>query len=329
MGRQLVPFLIIMPSYDDWDSVRTIIPLLDAELYGAELIAHVLLVDDASRIPCPSDVVPIGLQAIRQCAVVRLWRNLGHQRALCVALCATEAKYSDAELRGVVVMDADGEDLPSDVPRLIRRFLEEGGQTSVFARRIRRSEGPMFRLFYWTYRSVHRVLTGIPVQIGNFSVMPLPLVRRLCTASELWNHYAAAAVHTRLPMSTVETTRGTRLRGESRMNFVALVSHGLSAMAVFAERIGTRALLATLALAFTFLVGAIFLILSGAAARQAGSPWLSIIGIISALLLMQSLLLALVFAFLVHFGRAGGGFLPARDYRWFIEGERVVWEADD
>jgi hypothetical protein len=37
---------------------------------------------------------------------------------------------------------------------------------------------------------------------------------------------------------TVPTERAPRLCGESRMNFVALVGHGLSALSVHAELIG-------------------------------------------------------------------------------------------
>ena len=81
------------------------------------------------------------------------------------------------------------------------------------------------------------------MRVGNFSVMNRDCLESLCTCSELWNHYAASAFATRQPMSFVPTNRATRLAGESKMNFPALVMHGLSALSVFSDRIGTRLLI--------------------------------------------------------------------------------------
>jgi hypothetical protein len=172
------------------------------------------------------------------------------------------------------------------------------------------------------------MLSGVSVQIGNFSVLPIRIVARLTVVSELWNHYAAAVVHARLPIEMVPAARGHRLHGRSKMNFVSLVSHGLAAMSVFGDRIGVRSLLVTvtlmavLVLATATIVGIRFL------TPLAIPDWATMaVGIITVLLL-QSLLLSLVFAFLIHLGRAGSGFLPARDYTWFVDSVDLVWSAD-
>ena len=80
-------------------------------------------------------------------------------------------------------MDADGEDNPADVPRLVAELAAQGGRTIVFAQRIRRSEGFVFTFLYQLYRLAHRVLTGIPVQVGNFSIVPCALLDRLVAGS--------------------------------------------------------------------------------------------------------------------------------------------------
>ena len=98
----------------------------------------------------------------------------------------------------------------------------------VFAERTKRSEGWRFLLFYSVYLFLHRVLVGQRVRVGNFSVMKRECLESLCTSSELWNHYAASAFATRQPMSFVRTNRAIRLAGHSKMNFSALVTHGLS-----------------------------------------------------------------------------------------------------
>ena len=66
-------------------------------------------------------------------------------------------------------------------------------------------------------------------------------------SSELWNHYAAAVLKTRLPYTSVPTIRGRRLQGDSRMGFVSLAVHGLSALSVFSDTLGVRLLVASVA----------------------------------------------------------------------------------
>src|SRR5204862_1949020 len=79
-----------------------------------------------------------------------------------------------------------------------------------------------------------------------FSIVPASQLQRLVVVSELWNHYAAAVFKARIPRSSIPTQRGERLSGKSRMNFVALVVHGLSALSVHSEIIGVRLLVVAL-----------------------------------------------------------------------------------
>ena len=97
---------------------------------------------------------------------------MGHERAICIGLCAIEAKTAHHSYDGVVVMDGDGEDLPSDVPRLVEQMRTHNGSRIAFACRGRRSEGWLFTLLYHAYRWTHYVLSGVPVRIGNFSMSP-------------------------------------------------------------------------------------------------------------------------------------------------------------
>lgn len=319
------PYAIVMPCLDDWESVRLLLPRLDAALSSHGLRGHVVLVDDGSRTRCPDDLAAGGYAALTQVDVLVLLRNLGHQRAICVALCHVVTDRGLQQCAGVVVMDADGEDDPSDVPRLIAQLEREGCAAAVFARRARRSEGFLFRMFYGLYRMLHRLLTGIPVRIGNFSVLPMPLAKRLTVVSELWNHYAAAAVHARIPMVMLPTTRASRLVGASRMNFVSLVSHGMGAMSVFADRIGVRALAVSAALVILFAIGMVMAVGIRYFTTLAIPGWATTAVGILAILLMQSLLLSLVFTFLIHLGRAGSGFLPVRDADWFVDRVELKW----
>jgi hypothetical protein len=324
-----MPLVILMPVYDDWDSVRMLLPLIDDALASGALRARVLVVDDGSRSPVPGDLVAREIRCIDEVTLLVLRRNLGHQRALCVGICAIADRPEWSRCEGVVVMDADGEDAPSDIPRLVQRFREGRGRDAVFAQRLRRSEGPTFRLFYRLFRTLHRVLSGVRVQIGNFSILPMSAVSRLTVVAELWNHFAAACVHARIPIAMLPTARGRRLAGASRMNFVGLVGHGLAAISVFGERIGARSLIAVTAVA-SALVGVGVIAISIDVLTPFTLPrWSVLAAAMSILILMQALLLSLLFSFLTLSARAGGHFIPARDYAWFVERTETVWSAHE
>jgi hypothetical protein len=137
---------------------------------------------------------------------------------------------------------------------------------------------------------------------------------------ELWNHYAAAVFRSRLPYASVPTSRGTRLHGASKMRFVSLVAHGLSAMSVFGETVGVRLMVASLVLT---LASALAFALSLAGGPTGPAPWSVAFLVLSA----QALVASVFFAFATLASRSGTGFLPVRDHRFFVLGERLLRDA--
>jgi hypothetical protein len=312
--------VVLTPVYNDWSAVRLLLPLLDAELARQGLKARVVLIDDASFEPRPESLFN-NLDAITEIRVLTLRRNLGHQRALAVGLSYVQERIP---CEAVVVMDADGEDNPVDVPRLVAEMTAHEGRTIVFAQRIRRSEGFIFTFLYHLYRLAHRVLTGIPVQVGNFSIVPSALLDRLVVVSDLWNHYAAAVFHSRLPFTMIPTPRGRRLAGRSSMNLVSLVGHGLSAIAVFADRVGVRVLIASIVALLTTLLVVGAALGQWALTGKAPPVWLPVVAGVALLLVVQAAAAASLFVLHVLFTRAASTFIPARDYRFFIHSDELV-----
>lgn len=316
---------VLIPVYNDWEAVRLLLAQLDRELARGRRSARVVLIDDGSTLPVPRDLVGRPT-AIGRVSVLALRRNLGHQRALAIGLSYIEAKLPG---RALVVMDGDGEDAPADVVPLLERFEAEGGDKVVFAERTRRSEGTVFRVCYALYRAAHWLLTGIRVRVGNFSVVPFERLASLVVMSDLWNHYPASVFRSRLPFELHRTTRARRLVGRSQMNFLALVTHGLCAIAVFRDRVGVRLLVAcggALVLTLAALAGGLGLHLAGRWSVPAGVA--AGAGLL-AVLLTQLLMLTLVFTFIVLGGRESAGFLPVRDYAFFVSRCYEVYAADE
>jgi hypothetical protein len=218
----------------------------------------------------------------------------------------------------IVVMDADGEDTPEGLEQLLDAYLGKDGVTAVFAERTRRFESLLFRSFYLLYKVLHWSLTGVAVRVGNFSVLPPCYLDALSVMPELWNHYAAAVFRSRLPLITIPIRRGRRIAGKSKMNFVALVSHGLSAIAVFADIVGARLLIASLAGVLLAGSGIAAVIVIRLFTDWAIPGWATYATGLLTIILVQFMTIAASFTFIVLSSRANFSFLPVRDYAPFI-----------
>jgi hypothetical protein len=315
--------VILIPVFNDWSAVTKLLGLLDEEIgKSVHTNVSVLLLDDGSTLPIPEETRAFKPQSLATVQVLALRRNLGHQRAIAIGLTYV---CENMPCRAVVVMDGDGEDAPGDVPKLLARFEELGGQKVIFAERARRTEKLSFRVFYRLYKAAHYMLTGAGVRVGNFSAVPYKLLTRLVVVSDLWNHYAAAVIKARLPHDMVPLARGYRLAGESRMNFVSLVIHGLSAMSVYGDRIGVRLLTTTGISVVVMLFALLALLAVKFIAGVAVSKWIAYSIAVILIVLAQMLAVALVFVFIVLAGRDSTSFLPLRDYQYYIDEVYPIW----
>jgi hypothetical protein len=317
-----IKLMILMPVYNDWQALSLLLPILELELKTTGLRTGLLLVDDGSTAKLPHGLSKIALSSIETIDVLTLRRNLGHQQAIAVGLSYIEANYPNCS---VVIMDADGEDCPKDVPRLVHECLAHDNEKIVFAARTRRSEGWIFTFFYHLYRFVHLLLTGIPVRVGNFSIVPTDSLKRLVAVSELWNHYAAAVHKAKLPMSLIPTERCERLQGTAHMDLVSLVVHGLSAMAVFGDRIGVR-LLILVSLGMLLAVGGMVGVATIRLTTDLAIPgWATYVCGLLLVFLTQMLLVILVFVFVILAARNAVNVIPNRDYVHIMDGVQRIY----
>jgi glycosyltransferase involved in cell wall biosynthesis len=247
---------IVIPLYNDWQSAVILLEKINTVVAAWDRGVSVLFVNDGSTDPRPdlSDVAAAcaGITDIR---VIDLVCNQGHQRAIAVGLCHAHVQGG---FESVFVMDVDGEDPPGELNDLFSAHDRKGGAI-ITANRVSRSEGPVFQLWYWCYKLLFGLLTGTEIRFGNFSLIPGSLMARLVVCPDLWNSYSGCLKKSKLPLVGVPSHRGKRLVGDSKMNFVALVLHGLSAISVFKD-----VMLVRLTVAAALLVGVGGGVLAGA-----------------------------------------------------------------
>lgn len=318
LGCRSVRVVILLPVRDDWLSAAELIYRLDKALVGFLGSFWILMVDDGSLQRAPQGMFQTCYLSVRGIQVLRLRRNLGHQRAIAVGLAHLE---STIPCDAVLVMDADGEDTAEGALQLLKAFSEKQGALAIFAERSRRSESFTFQLFYQLYKVVHHGLTGLSVRVGNFSVLPASYLPTLVVTSEIWNHYAATIFRSRLPLSMIPIPRGQRIAGSSGMNFVGLVAHGLSAISVFGDVVGVRLLIGSIAGSLLAGLGILAVVSIRLFTDRAIPGWATYATGMLAIMMIQLIAIAASFTFFVLSNRSNFGFIPSRDYALFVAEE--------
>ncbi|HJT06720.1 MAG TPA: glycosyltransferase [Stellaceae bacterium] len=324
---------IVTPVLDDWDSLRHLLIDLGRLFRGQAIRLHVLVVDDGSSMAPDIDdfALPPG-EPIVELQIVHLAMNLGHQRAIAIGLTEIARRH---DIDAVVVMDSDGEDRPADVARLLALFRADAPEIIVAAR-AKRSETPIFKAGYYLYRLLFQLMTGSRISFGNFSLLSPGAARRLVRMPELWNNLAGSIMRSRLPRHEMPVARGERYAGTSRMNFTALIVHGLSAMSIFTDRIFVRILMAAAGLGLCALLG-MFTVAGIRLFTSLAIPgWASTIILALFVILIQTGLLVTSVSLLLLGARTNRPVIPVLDcdsfvlrrQRRLVEGEDLFLFAD-
>lgn len=231
---------IIMPLYNDWPSAKKLIGDIDRVIADWDRDVTVLVINDGSRerLAEPRELGK-GCQHVQTLSIVELVCNQGHQRAIAIGLAYAQSLEC---FESVFVMDSDGEDPPDELD-LLRAAGRRFPETVITADRVSRSEGWLFRCCYWCYKRLFRMLTGVSIRFGNFCLIPSGLLGLLVHYPELWNSLSGCIKKSGLPREGIDSHRGKRYFGPSKMSFVSLVLHGLAAISVFSEAVLLRALL--------------------------------------------------------------------------------------
>ncbi|NDJ76013.1 MAG: glycosyltransferase [Chloroflexi bacterium] len=307
---------ILIPMMNDWESLTRLIAQIDVQAAALPGAVEVHIMDDFSL---PAAAFAPTVETVRAVHHHRLVRNLGHQRAIAVGLVLLLVRH---DYDAVIVMDADGEDRPLYIPQLVKMFQKTGN--IVVARRTRRSEKMPFPLFYWVYKLLFHLFTGHTIDFGNYCLIPRQHLRSLVYYPGLWNHLAATIVASRLPTTRVETFRGERYAGQSKMNFTALIIHGLSAISLFVEVVLVRLLITASLLGMAGMMGFSIVVMLRVFTDLAIPGWATTFGGILLVITIQSVIIIILLMFYLLQGRSSPQIVPARDTLVFLDQTHVV-----
>ena len=230
-------FVILIPVYNDWKSVFKLLENIDLQIYKWDAQISILIVNDASTEKSPS--TQLSFKKIKSVRVINMKLNRGHARCNAAGLkYLTEKENFDY----VILMDGDGEDRPEELTSLFNKS-KENPSVSVTANRIKRSEGPLFKLLYESHKILTYIFTGKLIKFGNYSCLPKKDAARLVKDASIWSSFSGSLTKIISDRVSVPSIRGQRYFGPSQMNLFSLLIHSFSIIAVFKTSVMARSIL--------------------------------------------------------------------------------------
>ena len=238
---------ILIPIYNDWQSVFKLLENIDSEIESLAAEVSVLIVNDASTEQRPK--INLNLNNLKSIQVINMKENRGHARCNAAGLKYINEKE---DFDYVIPMDGDGEDRPEELISLIEK-AKEYSDTVITADRVKRSEGVFFKFCYLVHKYLTFIFTGQSIKFGNYTCLPKSAVIRMVEEAATWSSFSGSLSKIAKERKSVPSTRGSRYFGPSKMGFVNLLKHSLSIIAVFKTTLLIRSMV--------FLAVYIFLVL--------------------------------------------------------------------
>ena len=228
---------ILIPIYNDWQSVFKLLENIDLQLDGWDAEVSVLIINDASTEKKPNN--SFGFKNLKLVQIINMKKNWGHARCIAAGLKYINEKE---DFDYVIPMDGDGEDRPAELGAIIN---EASGYPNnvITANRIKRSDGFLFRFCYLIHKYLTFIFAGQSIKFGNFACLPKSVVAQMIKEPATWSSFSGSLSKIATSRLSVESIRGSRYFGPSKMSFLGLIKHSLSIIAVFRTTVLIRAII--------------------------------------------------------------------------------------
>lgn len=220
---------IVIPVHNESEVIPTLLGRLERVTRRLDLRVELLFVDDGSR----DHSVALLLRARQrqpEIRVVQLSRNFGKEAAVTAGL-------EHARGEAVVLLDADLQDPPELIPRMIEEW-RRGADVVLMKRRSRAGESWLKRstanLFY---RVINRISDAdIPVDTGDFRLMSRRTVDALKQLPERNRYLKGMFAWVGMPTVTLEFDREPRAAGRTKWNYLKLMHLAMEGITSFSTR---------------------------------------------------------------------------------------------
>ena len=227
-------YTILIPVYNDWDSLKKLLDDINKNVNDIkDTEFSCVIINDASKNEFFEIKKPNNINSIE---VITMQENRGHARCIAFGL-RYLSKSSGIDY--LIIMDGDGEDRPEEIKKLVEKSLAIEN-FSVVAKRVKRAEGVIFQALYQTHKLITLFFTGKMINFGNYSCLTKQDIKTLSDKPSLWSSFSGTFKKYIQNFQTIDSIRGKRYFGPSKMSLIQLMLHSFSIIAVFKSTVFTR-----------------------------------------------------------------------------------------
>lgn len=199
---------VLLPAYNEADNLPAVVHELAGVLDGTPNSYEIVIIDDGSTDGTPAVIDELCAESIHVRGL-RMRRNVGKSAALAAGL---EKVTGDR----IVLMDADGQDQPTEIPRMLAAL--DDGLDLVTGRRAIRHDRFIKRTTSLLYNGVTSRVSGVSGKDFNsgFKAMTRPVATSLELYGELHRYIPVLAHWQGYRVGEIDVEHRERLHGESK-----------------------------------------------------------------------------------------------------------------
>jgi glycosyltransferase involved in cell wall biosynthesis len=206
--RDRIEVTVLMPAFNEAPNLVEVVPRTLRVLESIGASHEIVVIDDGSHDGTHELMAELGAHH-PELRLLRLRRNYGKSTAL-------QAGFDHARGETIVLMDADGQDQPEQIPRLLAAL--DGGLELATGRRTRRNDRFVKRHTSRLYNRVTASVTGVSGKDFNsgLKAMRRDVMTPLVLYGELHRYIPVLAEWAGFRVGEVEVEHAPRLHGTTK-----------------------------------------------------------------------------------------------------------------
>jgi dolichol-phosphate mannosyltransferase len=207
---------VVVPCFDEEDVILLTYRRLVEVLGSRDFHLQIIFVDDGSDDGTP-DMAANLARSDPRVKTVLLSRNFGHQAAVSAGLA-----HADGD--AIVVMDADLQDPPEAVLRMVESWRD--GADVVYGIRTKRKEPLLRRTAYSLFYRLFQLLSNIdaPTDAGDFSLIDRTVLEIIVKLPEKNRFFRGLRAWSGFRQTGIEYERNARAAGSSKYSLLKLIA---------------------------------------------------------------------------------------------------------
>jgi dolichol-phosphate mannosyltransferase len=264
---------VVIPVYRSEETLRELSARIKKVFRSIDYECEVILIDDSSPDNSWKLIEEISESANDFKIIgIQLSKNFGQHNAIFAGLKNAKGDY-------IVVMDADLQDQPEDIPKMLDYLDSEDAFDLVFAIRGNREDTFFKRKISSVYWKVFSFLTGIVTEgsVGTFGAFRRVVIEAIVTLPEANKNFGLLALWVGFRTGYITVNRKSRKFGKSSYSIAALLKMAIANIVSYSNRLLSMVLIVALLISGTSVILGTSVIITAASNPSEEAGWASLI----------------------------------------------------